>query len=172
MYNFINMFLRKGMFALLLFSFFPLVTYTGVLATEVNLPNILVTPNNYLFYSLTRLTEKGLIFIKISKESKVDYFKNLTQKRLAELKYVVENKLLSEVQQSSQRLSYQIGILSDYLSTNQNQLSKQKLNTKNLLNSYKELLANLRDQYPANSNYWMLIQHNINSIDINLEKLK
>lgn len=166
------MFLRKGAYALLLFSFFPLVFYTRVLATEVNLPNILVTPNNYLFYSLTRLTEKGLILIKISKESKVDYFKSLTLKRLAELKYVVDNKLLSEVQQSSQRLSYQIGILSDYLSINQNQLSKQKLDTKNLLNSYRELLADLRDKYPANSSYWMLVQHVINSLEINLEKLK
>lgn len=166
------MFLRKGAYALLLFSFFPLVFYTRVLATEVNLPNILVTPDNYLFYSLIRLTEKGLILIKISKESKVDYFNSLTLKRLAELKYVVDNKLLSEVQQSSQRLSYQLGILSDYLSINQNQLSRQKLDTKNLLNSYRELLVDLRDKYPANSSYWMLVQHDINSLDINLEKLK
>lgn len=166
------MFLRKGAYAFLLFSILPLIIATKVFAAELNLPHLLVTPNNYIFYSLTRLTEKGLIFTKISKESKVDYFKKLTLKRLAELKYVVDNKLLGEIQQSSQRLSYQIGILSDYLSTNQNQLFKQKPDTKNLLNSYKELLANLRDKYPANSSYWMLIQHDINSLDINLEKLK
>lgn len=166
------MFFRKGVVSLLIFSLSLLIIPTNVLAAELNLPNLLVTPNNYIFYSLIRLTEKGLIFTKISKESKVDYFKELTLKRLAELKYVVDNKLLGEIQQSSQRLSYQIGILSDYINTNQSQLSKQKLDTKNLLNNYQELLGNLRDQYPANSSYWMLIQHDINSLNINLEKLK
>lgn len=171
MYNFLNMFLRKGGYALLISSFFFFMIFTKVYATDLNLPHILIAPNNYLFYSFVRLSEKALIFTKISKGAKVDYFNELIRKRLAELQYVVDNKYLGEVQQASQRLSYQIGILSDYININQSQLFKQKLEAKDSLNSYNGFLATLRDKYPANSSYWMLIQHDINSIEINSRKL-
>lgn len=165
------MFLRKGVSSLLLVVLIIFISSTKVSAAEPNLPHVTIAPDNYIFYSLTRLTEKALIFTKITKDSKVDFLKELFLKRLAELKYVVDNKLLGEIQQSSQRLSYQVGILSDYIKANRD-LSKQKIDAENLLNSYQGLLVSLRDKYPANSSYWMLIQHDINSININLEKFK
>lgn len=141
------------------------------LAAELNLPNVTITPDKYLMYSGKRFLEKGIIFTKFNKDSKKDFYKELTLIRLAELKYVAEKKLLGEAQHSTQRLSYQIGVLSDYISSNP-ELQKDKKSTTEFLLSFKELLGNLRDIYPANSPYWLLIQHNINSIDLNLEKLK
>ena len=167
------MFLIKRAFVLFLVFFFIFFPDTKVLAVEVNLPNISITPNNYLLYSIKRVSEKVFLFTKISNEAKINYYKELTLKRLAELKYVVENKLIGEIQYSSQRLSYEVGTLSDFISVNKTKLTKNEAqNVKELLTSFNSLLVSLRDKYPANSSYWMLIQHDINSIDINLEKLK
>lgn len=155
------------------FVIFLLVFYHGkALAAELNLPKTAINPNNYLLYSFKRLFEKAIIFTKFSKEAKVDYYRNLTLTRMAELQVVVDQRSLGEVEKASQRLSYQIGVMSDYVAANKKELSKDQQDVVNTLNSFKGLLANLRDKYPANSSYWMLIQHNINSIALNLEKLK
>ena len=163
--------LKKKLIIFFVF-FLTISTTTKVFAAELNLPNTLINPDKYLFFGVKRLVEKVMIFTKLSKDSKTEYYKDLTLKRMAELKYVVENKLLGEVEQSSQRLSYQIGILSDYLNANKTELTKRKQTISDLLFSYKSVLENLRDKYPANSSYWMLVQHSMNSIDLNLEKLK
>lgn len=152
--------------------FMIILIHAKALAAELNLPKTVINPDRYLFFSIKRLVEKAIVFTKLDANSKADYYKNLTLTRMAELKYVVENKLLGEVERSSQRLSYQIGILSDYISANKKELAKNAEITINQLTEYKTLLVTLRDKYPANSSFWMLIQHNINSIDINLEKLK
>lgn len=143
----------------------------NVFATELNLPKTTVNPDRYLLFNIARLIEKGELLIKFSKESKRDFYNDLTLRRMSELKYVVDNKLLGEVEKSTQRLSYQVGILSDYISMNRAELTNTIPGTKELLTNYKVLLANLRDQYSANTSYWMLVQHTINSINLNLEKL-
>ncbi len=142
-----------------------------VLAADISLPQTTINPDKYLFFSVKRLVEKAAFYTKWTKESKTDYFRDLTLTRTAELKYVVENKLLGEVERSTQRLSYQVGTLSDFIATNP-QLQNKKQNVTNLLTGLKKPLENLRDKYPYGSSYWMLVQHSINSIDINLEKLK
>jgi len=154
-----------------LLVFFLFFTQTAVLAVDINLPNVVITPDKYLFFSIKRLFEKGLTFTQLSNDSKADYFRGLTLKRASELKFVVEDKLLGEVERASQRFNYEIGTLSDYIAANKD-LAKKKAATRDLFISYKSFLESLRDKYPANSSYWMLIQHSINSIDINLEKLK
>lgn len=171
-YNFLKMWLYKKLMAVFFVLFLSFVLNTKILAAELNLPQIMINPDKYLFFSIKRLIEKATLFIKLSKESRADYYGDLTLKRTAELKYVVDNKLLGEVEHSSQRLSYQVGVLSDYLTANKIELAKNKEITIDLFNNYKITLVNLRDKYPANSSYWMLIQHSINSVDLNLEKLK
>lgn len=162
----------KKLLVLFFVFFLVLFTHKRVSAIELNLPKTTINPDKYLFFSIKRLTEKAIIFTRLSKDSKTDYYKYLILKRIAELKYVVENKLLGEVETSTQRLSYQVGILADYLNSNRTELSEQRQAIGNLLQSYKGMLEDLRDKFPANSSYWMLVQHSINSIDINLEKLK
>lgn len=159
---------------LVLFFVFFLIFFTRnrVLAAEFYLPDTTINPDKYLFFSIMRLVEKAVIFTKFSKSSKADYYKDLTLRRMAELKYVVKKKFIGEVETSTQRLSYQVGVLSDYLSSNRTDLTEKRQTANDLFLNYKDILENLRDEYPANSSYWMLVQHSINSIDLNLEKLK
>ena len=55
-------------------------------------------------------------------------------------------------------------------------VEKKKIDEKKKLikifEKYSKLLANLRDKYPANSSFWMLVQHDINSLSILSERLK
>lgn len=164
------MFVPKKITPLILI-FFLFFTQTTVLAVDINLPNVVITPDKYIFFSIKRLLEKGLIFTQLSNDSKADYYQGLTLKRASELKFVVENKFFGEVERASQRFNYEIGILSDYIAANKD-LEKKKAATRDLFISYKSFLENLRDKYPANSSYWMLIQHTINSIDLNSKKLQ
>lgn len=155
------------------FVFFLLFfTQNKVLAADFYLPGTIINPDKYLFFSIKRLIEKATVFTKFSKISKANYYTDLTLKRMAELKFVVERKFIGEVETSTQRLSYQVGTLSDYLNSNRTELAEKRQSVNELLQNYKGILGSLRDKYPANSSYWMLVQHSINSIDINLEKLK
>ncbi len=148
------------------------VFQTKVFATELTLPKTIINPDFYLLYSIKRLFEKTIIITKLSRDSKVNYYRDLTLTRIAELKAIVDKNLLSEVEHTTERFSYQVGILSDYTAANKKEFPKKTEEIGNFLASLKSTLALLRDKYHANSAYWLLIQHNINSIDINLQKLK
>lgn len=135
---------------------------------EVNLPSVLIQPG-MTYYPAKRLFEKILEKFKFTSETKEKYYKDLMQERLAELKYTVDKGYLDQVEKSSQRVSYQVGVLTDYVKGKKLENNKQNLN-----DLFKEdiiILEKLRDKYPANSSYWMLIQHIINSYNLNLQKL-
>lgn len=161
--------MKKVLLCCLLLVGLIIYTTLPVYAEQItNLPSVKITPDSF-YYPLKRLAEKIQVNFHLNPESKVDFYKDLVQTRLAELKYVVDKDYLDQVERSTQRVSYQVGVLTDYV-------AGKKLNNKkqSLVDLYKEdkiILEKLRDKYPANSSFWMLVQHVINSIDINLQKL-
>lgn len=145
----------------------PLIT---VAAEESKLiKNEVINPGSF-YFSFKRLWEKGTERLQFSIQSKISFHEALLKRRLAELNYVAENKLLSEVQTSSERFAYEAGILTQDL------VKQSKVNEKQALikqfGQYGEFLPKLRDKFEANSSYWMLIQHDINTLKILTEKLK
>lgn len=122
------------------------------------------------YYSLKRAWEKVRWFFIFSDQNKVDYHQDLINKRLSELKYVVDSKLLSEVETSSQRFAYQAGVLVGQLK----KMNDKERDTKLLkdFEKYKLVLEKLRDNYPANSSFWMLLQHDINTLNILSDQIK
>lgn len=135
---------------------------------ETNLPSISIQPI-MTYYPIKRLFEKLIEKLQFTNETKEKYYEDLVQKRLAELKYIVDKDYLDQVEKSTQRVSYQIGILTDYVAGKKLNNKKQSLD--DLYKEDKIILEKLRDKYPANSSFWMLVQHVINSIEINLQKL-
>lgn len=129
--------------------------------------NELINPGSF-YYSFKRLWEKGIEKLQFSKQSKINFHQSQLQTRLAELKYVVENRLLSEVQTSSERFAYQAGILTEELVRE----NKNKEKTVKEFQLIQKFLEKLRDKYPANTSFWMLVQHDINSLSILSERLK
>lgn len=139
-----------------------------VYGNQSDLPSVKITPESF-YYPLKRLTEKLIVNFYINPESKADFYSNLVQTRLAELKYIVDKDYLDQVERSTQRLSYQVGILTDYSVSKKLDHKRQEI--KDLFKKDQAILEQLRDKYPANSSFWMLIQHSFNSIDLNLQKL-
>lgn len=152
---------------MLLTSLINFVAFPVYSQGSVSLPEVKIPPG-YFLYNFERLIEKAQVNFYISSDSKADFYKNLLQKRLAELIYIVDHGYLDEVEKSSQRVSYQVGILSDYIK-NKN-LNNKKNSIQKIYQEDKVVLEKLRDKYQANTSFWMLIQHVINSIDLNSQK--
>lgn len=161
-------FVRRGLFVVVVVSLLiyrSLVIYAG--EDILNLKNESINPGSPA-YSLKRVYEKAFEMIQFSKAAKINYLKSLLRIRLAELKYGVENKALSEIQKSSERFAYQAGVLI-------NKVVKQNKGKERVIEDFKlyeQLLEVLRDKYPANSSFWMLIQHDINTMKILTDRLK
>lgn len=156
--------------------FFLIVTFftvsSGVVHAEkheqLELPKTTVNPGSF-YYPFKRLWEKGRDIFNFTTGSKKSYTLTLLKIRLSELNYVVDNKLLSEVQSSSERFAYSAGIVADLIKKSSDDEQKKLIED---FGKYENFLGNLRDKYPANSSFWMLIQHDINSLKILSEKLR
>lgn len=135
---------------------------------ELGLPKTSVNPGSF-YYPFKRLLEKGQEKLLFFADSRRSFYSSLFKTRLAELSYVVNNKILSEVQGSSERFAYQAGILTEEM-IGQKDEDRQK--TVEVFKRYSDYLAQLRDQYAANSSFWMLIQHDINTLKILSDKLR
>ncbi len=135
---------------------------------KLNLPTQTINPGDF-YYPFVRLWEKIVEKFQFSPDGKYKYSSSLIDKRMSELGYVVKNKRLGEVQHSSERLSYKVGTLTDDLIKNVNKENSNLLKRK--IASYFQALSELRDYFPANSAYWMLVQHDINSLKIYSDKL-
>lgn len=141
---------------------------------QLNLPDTKINPGSF-YYPVKRLWEKGQEKLQFSRQAKINFYESLLKTRLAELNYVVEKKLLSEVQSSSERFAYYAGILTgELVKKNERSSSSNKDKEKVVkeFEQYGKFLEELRDKYEANSSFWMLIQHDINSLKILSDKLR
>lgn len=136
---------------------------------SLNLPSTVINPDSF-YYPLKRAWEKLREKFVFSTKDKIKYENLLVKNRLAELKFVVENKILSEIQHGSERFAYSAGILTD--AAVKDGAKRTKENITEDFKRYNPLLEKLRDNYPANSSFWMLLQHDINSLQILSERLK
>lgn len=161
--------MKSVLVTLVILLFFQGLSQTIFATSDFNISKQTINPGS-IYYPLKRLIEKILVNFQIDPKSKASFYENLVQTRLAELKYVAEKNYLDQVERSSQRVSYQVGILTDYLIAQE--LDDKKGQIVNLYGQDKVILEQLRDKYPANSSFWMLIQHVINSINLNLEKFE
>lgn len=135
---------------------------------KLNLPTQVVNPGDF-YYQPIRLWEKITEKFQFGNDAKFKYLNSLIDKRMSELNFVVKNKRLDEVQRSSQRLAYQVGTLTDLLVQKGDKQAKDQLKTR--INSFIPALSELRDNFPANSSFWMLVQHDINSVKEYADKL-
>lgn len=135
---------------------------------ELNLPKQIVNPGDF-YYPAKRLWEKIRERLNFNSEARYTYYKSLLELRMSELGFVVKNKRLGELEQASERLAFYAGILTEYLIKYGTEEQKDEIQSK--FKSLAEPLDELRDNFPANSSFWMLVQHDINSLKEYSEKL-
>lgn len=162
----------KFIFAVLLFCLIFLMPFNSIFAKVPAQDKIIVSqriyPDNNL-YPYKRLWEKIKEFIVFSNNDQVKFHENLLANRISELKYVSDSRLLSLMQDASQRVSYEAGTVEEKVSVSDNQ---QKDDVKDLFTVYKTFLPQVRDSYRANSAYWLFIQQNIDTFEILSGELK
>lgn len=163
--------LMKKIITLFLIFLFACVYIQTTYASEfekLNLPNQAINPGDF-YYPPVRLWEKIIEKFQFNKEAKFKYSISLVDKRVSELGFIVKNRRLGEVQRSSQRLAFQVGTLTDFLIQQGDKQIKGQLKTR--INTFFPALSELRDNFPANSSFWMLVQHDINSLKEYSQKL-
>lgn len=162
---------KKIIFIFLLAAFFicsPIITRAE--DNNINFQKETINPGS-VYYSIKRLWEKGMSVFQFSEQSKINYEKSLFKIRISELNYVVNNRILSEIQTSSQRVSYQAGILTeDLLKQNQPQIKEEAIKE---FEKYSKFLLILRDKFEnSDSSFWRLIQYDIESLKILSDRLR
>ena len=157
----------KKVFVIIFLLFSVQLTFASEIE-NLKLPTQAINPGDF-YYLPVRLWEKIAEKFQFDSNSKFKYSSTLIDKRMSELGFVVKNQRLGEVQKSSERLAYEVGTLTDLLIKEKDAQKKGQLNKK--INSFFPALAELRDNYPANSSFWMLVQHDINALKEYSEKL-
>ena len=120
-------------------------------------------------YPFKRLKEKITEFFKFSSASKFSYRQSLLEKRVSELVSLIENKNQLEVANATQRVAYEAGILAE---STYNGSRSDKDFLIGLFEKYKPILGKMRDNFPANSPFWLLSQQDIDTMNILSAKLK
>lgn len=158
----------KVIFSILLILLVMSQSLVMVWADEnIAVKNEIINPGSF-YYPFKRVWEKGSEKLQFDEQSKIVFYESLLNTRLAELNFVVENKLLSQVQTSSERFAYYAGILTEELIKN----NKDKTKVIKKFEQFSKILEKLRDNYPANTSFWMLVQHDINTLNLLSDKLK
>ena len=111
-----------------------------------------------------KLFERVNLIFRFGSESKARYWQKLTDIRLAELKMVVDEGNNDWVEETSSRYSTYLGRYSEFVI--KKQVKSQKETILKQFESHSEILAVLRDKYKYDSAWWLMIQHDINTIDI------
>ncbi len=127
-----------------------------------------VNPKDGFKFSFKRFQEKlKLTLFFYSTKSKYNYEKDLLNRRLAELKYVVDNKDISNIQTTSQRYYTQAGNLTQFVL--KNNLDKKDL--EGLLNKHLTSIREFKRQYNDNTAEWRFINHDEGYINIYISQL-
>lgn len=117
-----------------------------------------------------KFQEKVTLFFKFSKEEKYKFQKFLVDKRLSELKYVVDSKQGNLIEETTSRYSTYLGNFSEFV-INKKLISKKEDILK-MFETHAKILETLQENYESESVFRMLIQHDINTIKIFSDKIK
>ncbi len=119
---------------------------------------------------IEKFREKVVLFFKFSKNTKVDYQQYLVEKRLAELKWVVDSKEWQPVEETSSRYSTYLGNFTDFVI--KNKLTSKKEEILKMYEEHQKILDTLQRNFEFESGFWLLLQHDINTVKIFSERVK
>lgn len=167
--------LKKTIFVfivLAIFTNFNLVLAEEVSTSTSSLKSNIETPTIYpgtFSYQIKRLLEKISGRLLFFNDSKLNYEKKLLGARFSELQYISASKELDDVQHTSERFAYQAGIVADLVQTASPQEKEKVIK---LFSVYRDDLDKIKFYFEMDSGYWILILHDINTLDLLTARLK
>ncbi|SRR4030066_1144413 len=107
-----------------------------------------------LLYIFKRVDEKVDYFFINNKEKKSEYYKNILGKRYKELVYIINVEKTGFLEETASRY---ISLVEQMKSDDVYSLSNEEVKQRILI------LEKLRDNYPSNTPYWLIIQQAIDT---------
>lgn len=144
----------------LFFSFLLFATFIKTAWADELQPKVKV---DHIANVFEKLKEKVTLFFKFSTDDKFNYHQSLAEKRLAELKYVIESKQGNLIEETSSRYSTYLGSFTDF--TIENKLSNKEEELIKMLEEHQKILETLNN-FEYESGFWMLMMHDINATKI------
>ena len=159
--------MKKIVILFVVFFSCGLIFFVNPINAQIDLPEGMtyekVNPDREASYKIKRFKEKISSNLKFSKKSKIKFQKELLNKRLAEIAYVVDNKLLSYTETSTGRYSATAGKLTEYL--RKNKLSDEVDSMKLIFDSHEPSLKKARDEFSADRSEYRLFQYDIDYLN-------
>lgn len=109
-----------------------------------------------------KLKEKVILFLKFDKSKKADYYKYLTEKRLAELVFVVEAGSIDFVEETASRYATYLGQLTNFV--RENKLSSKKEDLNRMYDDHTIIISEIQKKFEYDSGWWLAIKHDLNTI--------
>lgn len=162
---------------LILTSFITLLSF-GMITSYVNADTQAESSSSYILTkkvghianNFEKLQEKITLFFKFDKKQKSAYQRELVEKRLAELKYVIENRQWDFIEEVTSRYTTYMGHYINFVEKNKITDDKDQLLA--LLDGHKYLIEKMQTRFEYESGWWLSIQHDINVLKMSSEKIK
>ena len=151
-------------FCLVLFALF---SPSWVMAHSIEYES--VNPKDGFNYGLKRFEEKVRLFWTFSKSKKSGYYLKLSDARLAELKFTVDQKDMANFETSTTRYFSTIGQYVEFLKNKKVSYNKDEIQAK--FADHTEILQVLRDKFDSEAAEWRFLQDDINYLDNYLSSL-
>ena len=111
--------------------------------------------SNSLLYPLKRFSEKIRIELSLNSESKAKLQSEFIQRRAEELVYLVENNKTGFFEEARSRY---VSSVQEYNTLHGDTVYLREEKGKLLI-----MLSGLRDRYPSNSAYWLILQQTVDA---------
>lgn len=166
------------MFSKLVLVFVVALLFCGVITTSVNANTQFEASSSYnptqqadhITNNFEKLKEKITLFFKFDKKQKSTYQRELVEKRLAELDYVIKNKQWDYIEDVTSRYSTYLGNYINFVE--KNKITNDKEQLLNILNGHKNFIEKIQTKFEYGSGWWIYIEHDINVIKMSIEKIK
>lgn len=131
-----------------------------------------VNPEDGFTYGVKRFQEKILLQLYFfSSEKKMNYYSKLVERRLAELKFTIENKNMGNFEDATTRYSSTVGEYVNFI-LSIDILKNNKKGVENTLLAHIPVLEKLRDSYDPTTAEWRFVEDDINFNKIYINLLK
>ena len=167
------------LFALSLFlvsTNYPLAQTPTTISPEPAVPAIKITdekvnPSNGFAYLQKRLGEKiKLSFLSLFAGKKENFYEEMVNRRLAELKYVIEKPDMNNFEHATTRYSTTVGYWVEYIE--KKKLNDQKQPAADMLLSHIPVMEQLMAKYDPTTAEWRFIKHDLDYLNIYISKMK
>lgn len=130
-----------------------------------------INPKDDVEYVFKRVKEKVMLFaFGFLPEKKLDYYKQVLHSRLAEIKYISDNKDIANIERGTKRYSATAGQIAEYVLENTS-LENRKSEFVALFTQHSNLVKQYQKNYNDTTAEWRFFEDDYNSLKSYISKL-